>query len=486
MTSLEAPQPTAALSFCDPSKRRLVLIAAILASALGFIDGTVVSIALPAMRASLEASFVQAQWFSNAYMLFLSALILAGGALGDRFGLARVFSIGILVFIAGSLACALAPTAEFMIAARAAKGIGAALMVPGSLALISRAYPRDERGRAIGIWAAASALTTALGPIIGGLVLTWGGPEFWRWIFAINLPLGLLAISILRQAIRNDAHQDDAPVDWLGAFLATAALGGLAFGLTALDTGGSAFQALALGTVLMVAFLWHEARTPHPMMPLSLFADARFSAANLATFLLYSGLGAMFFYLPMAIITAWNVTPLEASAAFAPLSIFISTLSTRAGKLSDRFGPEPVVAFGAALVALAYCGVALTAPLAAFWFATFPAMILAGFGMAFVVAPLSAAVMGAVDDRQTGAASGVNNAVSRVASLMAIAAFGVLASWSYARSGGALSFGAEGIDPEHRVAATAAFAHVAWAAAALAAASALTMMLARRTQDLAA
>ncbi|MEM8592378.1 MAG: MFS transporter [Pseudomonadota bacterium] len=475
MTDHQAPQPSAALSFCAPEARRGILIAAILASSLGFIDGTVVSIALPAMRASLEASLPQAQWFSNSYMLFLSALILAGGALGDRFGLARVFSIGIGAFIAASLACAIAPTPEFMIVARALKGVGAALMVPGSLALISRAYPKAERGRAIGIWAAASALTTALGPIIGGLVLDLGGPEFWRWIFAINLPLGALALVILRRSVQADPAQEDHPVDWTGAALATLGLGALAYGLTELE----AIWASGLGIILIIAFLVHEARAPHPMMPLTLFADPRFTAANLATFLLYAALGAVLFFLPMTVITAWGVGALEASAAFAPLSIFISTLSTRVGSLSDSFGPEPVIAAGASLVAIAYAALALTAPLASFWFATFPAMAVAGLGMALVVAPLSAAVMAAVDDTQTGAASGVNNAISRMASLLAIAAFGSLAAWAYGTAGGTLSFGEEAADPQHRVAVTLAFARIAWVASALCAASALTMILMR-------
>ncbi|MEM9853846.1 MAG: MFS transporter [Pseudomonadota bacterium] len=475
MVETRAPHNDAALSFCEPAARRKVLIAAILGSSLGFIDSTVVTIALPAMRASLDASLTQAQWFSNAYMLFLSALILAGGALGDRFGLARVFSIGIGAFILASIACAIAPTPEFMIVARALKGVGAALMVPGSLALISRAYPKAERGRAIGIWAAASALTTALGPIVGGLVLTLGGPEFWRFIFAINLPLGLLALVILRRAVKLDQAQADTPVDWIGAALATIGLGALAYGLTDLE----AIWASAAGVVTLAVFIWHEARAPHPMMPLHLFADPRFTAANVATFMLYAALGAMLFYLPMAVITAWDVTPIEASAAFAPLSIFISTLSTRVGGLADVYGPEPVIAAGAALVAVSYAIVGFTAPLASFWFATFPAMALAGLGMAFVVAPLSAAVMSAVDDTETGAASGVNNAISRMASLLSIAAFGSLAAWGYGLAGGALSFGAESPDQAHRAAVSLAFAEIALVAAALAAAAALTMALMR-------
>ncbi|MEL6691131.1 MAG: MFS transporter [Pseudomonadota bacterium] len=475
MNSEEAPQSSAALSFCAPENRRGILFAAILASSLAFIDGTVVSIALPAMRASLEATLPEAQWFSNAYMLFLSALILAGGALGDRFGLARVFGLGIAVFIVASLACALAPSPDFMIVARALKGVGAALMVPGSLALISRAYPKDERGRAIGIWAAASALTTALGPIVGGLVLTLGGPEFWRWIFAINLPLGVLALVVLYRSVKSDPAQEDAPVDWIGAGLATLGLGGLAWGLTDLE----AVWASGGGVVLLIVFLLHEARTAHPMMPLSLFGDLRFTAANLSTFLVYAALGAMLFYLPMSVITAWDVTPIEASAAFAPLSIFISTMSTRAGTMADRWGPEPIIAIGAAIVAVAYALVALTAPLQSFWVATVPGMCLAGFGMALIVAPLSTAVMAAVEDSQTGAASGVNNAIGRIASLLSIAAAGSIAAWAYANAGGPISFGAEGTGGGHEEAVTRAFAQVAWAASALAAISAVTMLLLR-------
>ena len=481
MADSEAPQNSAALSFCAPEARRKVLIAAILASSLGFIDGTVVSIALPAMRASLDATLAQAQWFSNAYMLFLSALILAGGALGDRFGLARVFSVGIAAFILASMACALAPTPEFMIVARALKGIGAALMVPGSLALISRAYPRSERAAAIGIWAAASALTTALGPIIGGLVLTLGGPELWRWIFAINLPLGLLALAILWQAVKSDPAQSDAPVDWLGAALATAGLGALAYGLTALNAGGPVSLALTVSAALLLGFLFHEARHPAPMMPLALFRNPAFSAANAATFLLYAALGAMLFFLPMTVITAWDVTPIEASAAFAPLSVFISTFSAPVGRWSDRHGPERIIAAGAAIVSLAYAATALTAPMANFWAATFPSMVFAGFGMALVVAPLSAAVMAAVDDAQSGVASGVNNAVSRMSSLVAIAAFGSLAAWRYGAAEGPQSFGEAASTAAHIAASTAAFAAISWAAAALALAAALFMLLARRS-----
>ncbi|MCY4179410.1 MAG: MFS transporter, partial [Litoreibacter sp.] len=272
MTATTAPEPSlgsGAYDLCAPEARKYILFAAILASGLGFIDGSMVAIALPGMRDSLVATLVQAQWISNAYMLALSALILVGGAIGDRFGLARVFAGGIMLFVVASMACALAPTPQFLIAARGLQGIGAAFMVPGSLALISRAYPAAERGRAIGIWAASSAITAALGPIIGGLALTYGDIHTWRWIFAINLPLGALALFVLWTKVERDPPQPERGVDFPGGILATLGLGLIAWGLTGaehgnlIDARGIAF--LGAGALAMGAFLWVEARSPHPM-----------------------------------------------------------------------------------------------------------------------------------------------------------------------------------------------------------------------------
>ena len=229
---------------------------------MAFIDGSVVSIALPAMRDSLDASLVQAQWFSNAYMLFLTSLILLGGALGDKYGTARIFRLGIIGFVIASLACAFAPTAESLIVFRAAKGLGAAFMIPGSLAILSKAYPPDLRGKAIGTWAGASALTTALGPIIGGFALSAGGPELWRWIFAINLPFGVIALWLLLRAVSEDSTEDTAPLDWVGAGLVTIGLGALAWGLSAVQSGDAGALWIAVGGATLVSFvLWEPA---HP------------------------------------------------------------------------------------------------------------------------------------------------------------------------------------------------------------------------------
>lgn len=472
MTTTRAPQTTAApvfhAGFCGERDRPFILVVAILASALGLIDGTVVAIALPAMRDSLDAGLVQAQWIHNAYMLTLSALILVGGAMGDRFGPGRVFGFGIALFVVASMFCALAPTPLFMIVARAVQGIGAAIMVPGSLALIARAYPRESRGRAIGTWAAATALTTATGPIIGGLVLTLGGPEMWRWIFAINLPLGGLALYLLYRHLGHDPVKDDARVDVPGVLTATLALMAIAWGLTSLDHGNGAILWLAGGVVMLLAFLWWQTRSDHPMMPLSLFASRPFSAANALTFTLYSALSMMFFFMPMTFIAGWGLTEIEASAAFAPMSVFISLLSARAGKLADRIGPAPLLVGGSLVVASGYATMAFLAPYQDFWGHILPAMCLVGLGMAAVVAPLSTAVMGAVDETQSGTASGINNAVTRMAGLISVAAVGGVVAGFYTRAGGTASFGIESDVAGHGAAMTAAFVGIAWIATALA------------------
>lgn len=482
MKDRRASQTTAAPvfvpEFCAPAARPYVLVAAILASALGFIDGTVVAIALPAMRLSLGADLVQAQWIHNAYMLTLSALILAGGALGDRLGLARVFGAGIALFVAASVVCALAPSAAVMIAARALQGIGAAIMVPGSLALIARAYPREDRGRAIGLWAAASALTTALGPILGGLALSLGGEEMWRAIFAINLPLGLLALWLLWAKVGADPARGTAAPDLLGASTATLGLLCLAWGLTQSGHGGGAVWGwLVAGGAFLALFLWVETRVNAPMMPLSLFANRVFSAANLMAFTLYSALSVMFFFMPMTFIAGWGYSEIDAAATFAPMSVFISLLSARAGRLADRFGPAPLLIGGSLITGAGYAAMGVFAAEQDLWRRILPAMGLVGLGMALVVAPLSSAVMGAVEEHQSGVASGVNNAVTRMAGLISVAAVGGLVSALYVRAGGTESFGLPSETAGHAAAMTSAFAGLAYLAGVLCVLSAVIAWL---------
>ena len=450
----------------------MILIAAVLASAMGFIDSSVTAIALPAIRATLGGSLQAAQWVSGAYFLTLSSLILVGGALGDRFGVVRVFAGGILLFVAASLMVAMAQSMIQINLARALQGLGAAFMVPGSMTLISRAHPASERGRALGLWAASASATTAMGPILGGVLLTYGGPQIWRAIFALNLPLGLGALWLLHRYTIPDTGRPGTPVDAIGAALATISLGLFAWSLTA-----GAPVVLALSLALMALFLIWEAYAKAPMIRLSLFRNRAFAAANLATLLLYIALTGVMFYLPMTAISVWHVSEIGVTAAFLPISILIFALSGWAGRQADRIGPFPLMAGGAALVASGYGGIALTAPQGDFWHLTLPFMTLAGLGMALLVAPLTAAVMAHAPDDQQGAASGINNAMARVAGLIGVSLMGRIAAGVYgAITPGHPGFGLTAADPTHSAASSLAFAAVAGVSAALAAASALVAL----------
>ncbi|MHA6685600.1 MFS transporter [Mesorhizobium sp. A556] len=464
-------------AFCPQNRRHFVLIAAILASALGFIDGSVLAIAIPAIRADLGASFADAQWISNGYALTLSALILAGGAAGDRFGLRHTFVAGIAVFILASLACALAPSAALLIVFRAVQGLGAAIMVPCSLAIIAKAYPKKERGRAIGIWASASALTTALGPVLGGLLLASFDDSIWRAIFAINLPLGAISIYLLLAKVPNDKAVAKRSLDLGGAALATLAFGSLAYGLTAISEAGhnrAPGLSIAAGMALLICFFLWERRQREPMIELALFRNRAFAGANIVTFFLYFALSANLFYLPMLLIAGWGLSAGEVGFIFVPLSACIALLSGPAGRFSDRTGPRLPLTAGNLLVALAFAGLAFLTYSGAhrFWTGAFPLTALMGLGMALVVSPLSTAVMTAVDDKDTGAASGINNAVSRIAGLFAVAAMGSLAAWAYANAfgmpGAIVGFGesaptglSPALDAKRIAAGDAAFAAVA-------------------------
>jgi len=482
-------------SFCPRPQRRYVLIAAILASSLGFIDGSVVSIAIPAIRADLGATLVEAQWISNAYALTLSALILAGGAAGDNYGLRRTFVTGITLFVLASLFCALSPDPASLIAARALQGVGAAIMVPGSLAIIAKAYPKAERGRAIGIWAASSALTTALGPVIGGLLLSSFDDSVWRVIFAINLPLGGLALYLLLARVPNDRAAQNRRLDLGGAAIATAGLGAIAYGLTALSSENAESGAIApaasviVGLALSGCFVLWERRQSEPMVDLSLFRIGAFSGANIATFFLYFALSGTLFYLPMLLIAGWRLSALEVSLIFLPLSAAIGLLSGPVGALSDRIGPRLPIVVGSLVVAASFAALAIITGLGlhGFWSAIFPAMVCMGFGMALVVSPLSTAIMTSVEDKDTGAASGVNNAVARIAGLMAVAILGAVAAIRYASvlagNNDVPGFGEPvtnlpaGLETLRIAAGDAAFSAVSWVTAALCVASALTAWL---------
>ena len=446
---------------------------------MGFIDSSVTAIALPAIRTSLGGSLVAAQWLTGAYLLTLSSVILVGGAASDRFGVVRVFAAGIVAFVASSVLCALAQTMLQIDIARALQGLGAAFMVPGSMTLISRAHPRDQRGAALGLWASASTATTAFGPVLGGLLLTMGGPEIWRAIFALNLPLGLGALWILRRYTLPDQGRPGTPIDLIGAALATLGLGLLAWSMS--DVGPKSLPALCAAILLLALFLAWEARHPAPMIRLAMFRNRAFAAANLATLFLYTGIIGVMFYLPMTAISVWHVSAFGVTAAFLPTSVMIALLSSRSGRLADRIGPGPLMAGGATLVALGYAAIAYNAPKAEFFSHTVPFMFVVGLGLALLVAPLTVAVMSNAAESEQGAASGINNAVARVAGLIAVALMGRVAAWSY---GGVTAqmpgFGLKATGAAHIIATSTAFSHIAALAAALALASALASAIGLR------
>jgi EmrB/QacA subfamily drug resistance transporter len=420
------------VTFCPAERRPLVLVAAILASSMGFIDGSVVALAMPAIRADIGGSLIDAQWITNAYMLFLSSLVLIGGASGDVFGVRNIFAGGVALFVAASLLCALSPDISVLIGIRAMQGIGAAFMVPGSLALIAKAYPADSRGAAIGSWAAFSSLTTAMGPVLGGAVLSLGPAWMWRTIFAINVPTRIVVLALLFLRVPLDRPGEGRRLDIPGAVLATLGLGLFSWGLTAFAVPPEQRQLppllwLLMGAAAFVAFVAWESFARSPMVKLGLFRSRAFGGANLYTLVLFFAFNAVLFFLPMTVVSGWRIPEWKASLLFLPVSVWIAALSRLTGRAADRIGPRLFLTAGSLLVALAYAGLAMTMPLMRLWSVTLPLMMLAGFGMALLVSPLSSAVMNAVPDSDTGLASGVNNAVARAAGLMAIAALGAVA-----------------------------------------------------------
>lgn len=414
---------------CKDRAKRWVLATTILGSSMAFIDGSVVSVALPAIQADMNASLRGAQWIVNAYMLTLGALMLAGGAAGDRYGRRRVFAIGVVAFTLASLACGFAPNTSTLVAARALQGIGGALMVPESLAMISAAFPEGERGRAIGTWAGFSALTTALGPVLGGWLVD---ASSWRAIFFVNVPLGILALVIALWRVPESRDETaQGQIDWRGALLATLALGAIAYALTVESEVGWShplvYGPLIASVLLAAAFLWWEAHSPSPMMPIGLFRSLPFSGANALTLLLYFAIGGAMFFVPFNLIGVGGYSAMAAGAAFLPFTLIMGGLSRWSGALIEHYGARRPLIVGPLIVAIGLAMCALPSVGQSYWTGFFPAMAVLGFGTAVSVAPLTTVVMESAGDRHSGVASGINNAVARVAGLLAVALLGAIA-----------------------------------------------------------
>jgi EmrB/QacA subfamily drug resistance transporter len=409
-----------------------VLLSTILASSMAFIDGTALNVALPALQAGLQANGVQLLWVVNAYLLMLAALIPIGGSLGDVLGRKRVFAVGISLFMLASLVCGLAPSIEFLIGARLLQGIGSALMIPGSLAIISAYYEPSKRGRAIGTWSAATTIVTVAGPVLGGVL---AGAGLWRGVFLINLPLGVIALSVLLAKVPESRNQESSGrIDFPGAALLAIGLAGLTYGfISAPDLGFGhprVLGALAVGLFGMAGFLAVEARSASPMVPLALFSSRTFSGTNLLTFGLYGALSAGMFFLSLDLVQAQSYSLAVAGFAFTPFALILTALSRWAGGLVDKAGPRlpliigPAISGGAFLF-MAFSG--LSDGPSHYWVTFFPGVVLLGVGMGITVAPLTTAVMSSVATHFAGTASGINNAVSRTAGVLAIAVVGAAA-----------------------------------------------------------
>lgn len=406
--------------------------ATILASAMAFIDGTALNVVLPSLQQSLHATGTDLFWILNAYLLMLAAFVLLGGSLGDKLGRKKIFMTGIFIFMLGSIACGFSVGVNMLIACRAVQGVGGALMIPGSLSIISASFGDKERGKAIGTWSAITTMVTIGGPILGGALADAG---LWRYIFFINIPIGIISLFILAFKVAESRDEEaDHTLDYPGAIAIVSGLALITFGFLRIPAVGftnwQVVVSLAAGVLLLAAFIFIEGKSSHPMMPLQLFSNKTFTGANLLTFFLYAGLGAGILFLTLNLVQVQGYSQMQAGLTLLPFTILMIAVARLSGSLADKHGPRlllisgPAVA-GVGLLLLSF--VKQTSGPADYWSSFFPGILVFGLGMSFTVAPLTTTVMGSVANHFSGTASGVNNAITRIASVFANAIFGALA-----------------------------------------------------------
>lgn len=437
---------------------RWVLPTSILGSSLGFIDSSVVNVALPRVQSELGVGFETSQWVANAYLLALASLILFGGSVGDTFGQRRTFILGLSGFAAASIACGLAPTAAALVVFRGMQGTAGAFLIPASLALVGTAFSGEDRGRAVGTWAAAGALTTALGPPLGGWLVDVIG---WRSVFFLNAPIAAAALAMAIK-VRPDRPGRSGSLDLLSPILGVLCLGSMSYGLMEAGTGavprGAAFVLLALPFGALLVLRERQAR--HPVVPPRLFRDRRFVVANAMTVLLYASLTGALFLLPFVLIYTYNYSAAAAGAAFLPFSVIMAAGSRAAGVLAQRIGTRAILAAGGIITACGYVAFALSAARPEYWLGFLPGLVLTGIGMTACVAPLTTVILDAAPNDLGGSASGVNNAAARLGGLIAVAALG-------------FAFDASSTSNVAPAVVIQAYGRVMWTAAALAIAAAL-------------